>query len=149
MPIYRTCVQVILYVFTSCSNRTTPLRLFCHFGHCVLFLAEVDFFRDCLLRYHLQHRQAFALQERRSVGLVAVDATGLRNVIVPSPKNCIDVCTTSSCRWFTTHSEFPKNCQEFKKTFHLLWTCWTFSVQNEKATVQEWWDQWINLHFLY
>lgn len=61
------------------------------------------FFGEALERYHGQHRMAQVTKEKRSIGMLLVDATKMKNLLIPSPLRCLDV---SSVNLFITTPEF-------------------------------------------
>ncbi|XP_033113100.1 dynein heavy chain 6, axonemal-like, partial [Anneissia japonica] len=51
---------------------------------------DVEFFAEALERYHMQHSQAEAIRERRSIGMLLVNAEDMKSKLIPSPLRCLD-----------------------------------------------------------
>ena len=58
--------------------------------HDTLF-SDVAFFAEALARYHKQHKMAEAIKEKRTIGMILVDALKMKNLLIPSPLRCLDV----------------------------------------------------------
>ncbi|KAJ8313399.1 hypothetical protein KUTeg_009027 [Tegillarca granosa] len=52
---------------------------------------DVAFFAEALDRYHGQHRMAKVIKEKRAIGMLLVDGTKMKNLLIPSPLRCLDV----------------------------------------------------------
>ncbi|TRY65354.1 hypothetical protein DNTS_005929 [Danionella cerebrum] len=52
---------------------------------------EVTFFGSSLDKYHRQHKEALAIQQKRPLGILLVDSTRLKLKLIPSPLHCIEV----------------------------------------------------------
>ncbi|XP_065178852.1 dynein axonemal heavy chain 6-like [Sycon ciliatum] len=91
------CFRSAFKTLARYKQKFTPFLEFYHFnrgrdleGELKEDGQEIDFFRECLKSYDLQHRQALALEERVPVGMMCVDSSHMRGAIVPSPKKCLD-----------------------------------------------------------
>uniref|UniRef100_A0A667W9Y7 Dynein axonemal heavy chain 6 n=1 Tax=Myripristis murdjan TaxID=586833 RepID=A0A667W9Y7_9TELE len=51
----------------------------------------VAFFSDRLKKYHSQHREALAIQQKRHLGLLLINTTQLRDKLISSPLRCLEV----------------------------------------------------------
>ncbi|XP_075260085.1 dynein axonemal heavy chain 6-like isoform X4 [Convolutriloba macropyga] len=51
---------------------------------------EVEFFAKSLEKYHMQHSQALKIKEKRPLGMLMVETTDLKSLLVPSPLRCLD-----------------------------------------------------------
>lgn len=54
-------------------------------------LPDVAFFGEQLSRYHKQHKKAEAIVEKRPIGMLLIDATHMKSLLIPSPLRCLDV----------------------------------------------------------
>ncbi len=52
--------------------------------------ADVEFFAKSLEKYHMQHNQATKIKESRPLGMLMIETTDLKNLLVPSPLRCLD-----------------------------------------------------------
>ncbi|ESN90842.1 hypothetical protein HELRODRAFT_182551 [Helobdella robusta] len=52
---------------------------------------DVAYFQEALDRYHRQYRMIDVIQNKKSLGLILVDATNFKNQLIPSPLNCLDI----------------------------------------------------------
>nr|XP_006813236.1 PREDICTED: dynein heavy chain 6, axonemal [Saccoglossus kowalevskii] len=52
---------------------------------------DVQFFAMSLKKHHDEHNRSLAIQVKRPIGMLLVDAADLRNMIIPSPLKCLDV----------------------------------------------------------
>ncbi|KAK7497834.1 hypothetical protein BaRGS_00010968 [Batillaria attramentaria] len=52
---------------------------------------DVEFFADQLDTYHKQHQMAVKIKEKRPIGMLLVDATKMKGLLIPSPLRCLDV----------------------------------------------------------
>ncbi|XP_060586003.1 dynein axonemal heavy chain 6-like [Ruditapes philippinarum] len=51
---------------------------------------DVAWFSEALERYHGQHKMAEAIKEKRSIGMLLVDATKMKSLLIPSPLRCLN-----------------------------------------------------------
>ncbi|XP_074661680.1 dynein axonemal heavy chain 6-like [Tubulanus polymorphus] len=51
---------------------------------------DVEFFRESLVRYHKQHKMAERIIEKRPLGMLLVDGTKMKNLLIPSPLRCLE-----------------------------------------------------------
>ena len=52
---------------------------------------DVPFFSEALGRYHHEHKMAELIIEKRPIGMLLVDATKMKGLMIPSPLRCLDV----------------------------------------------------------
>ncbi|XP_060075174.1 dynein axonemal heavy chain 6-like [Ylistrum balloti] len=52
---------------------------------------DVAFFTEALERFNGQHRMAQVIKEKRPIGMLLVDGTKMKNLLIPSPLRCLDV----------------------------------------------------------
>ncbi|XP_059155726.1 dynein axonemal heavy chain 6-like isoform X2 [Physella acuta] len=52
---------------------------------------DVQFFAEHLAKYNTQHKMAKHIVEKRPVGMLIVDATKMKSLLIPSPLRCLDV----------------------------------------------------------
>ena len=52
---------------------------------------DVAFFAEALERYHRQHKMGESIKEKRSIGMLLVDAEKMKSLLIPSPLRCLDV----------------------------------------------------------
>lgn len=52
---------------------------------------EVEFFADSLEKYHRQEEMARLIVSKRNLGMLLVDATEMKNKLIPNPRRCLDV----------------------------------------------------------
>lgn len=91
-----------------------------------LLLTDLSFFEKVLALYHSQQKEALTIPQRRNLGLLLVDKTELKEKLVQSPLQCLEVRNTvaailhlCSQMWFTA----------------IFWSCETlFQVINEMLT---------------
>ncbi|XP_041935143.1 dynein heavy chain 6, axonemal [Alosa sapidissima] len=50
----------------------------------------VGFFAESLKKYHSEHQQALAIQQKRHLGMLLVDTTQLKGTLIPSPLRCLE-----------------------------------------------------------
>ena len=55
-----------------------------------LFL-DVAYFSGALLKYNNEHQMAMSIKESRNIGMMLVDTTKLKQVLIPSPLKCLEV----------------------------------------------------------
>ncbi|XP_039271711.2 dynein axonemal heavy chain 6-like [Styela clava] len=51
---------------------------------------DVTFFADSLDKYHSQHKQALLIKTKRELGMLLVDATKLKERLIPNPLRCLE-----------------------------------------------------------
>ncbi|KAM6971776.1 dynein axonemal heavy chain 6 [Aplochiton taeniatus] len=51
---------------------------------------DVAFFGSSLEKYHREHAEALAIQQKRHLGLLLVDTTQLKGKLIPSPLRCLE-----------------------------------------------------------
>lgn len=56
-----------------------------------LLLADVEYFAEHLDTYHRQHKMATKIYEKRPIGMLLVDATKMKGLLIPSPLRCLNV----------------------------------------------------------
>ena len=54
-------------------------------------ISDVSFFSEHLEKYQKENKMALKIFEKRIVGMLLVDATKMKNLLVPSPIRCLDV----------------------------------------------------------
>ena len=59
-----------------------------------LFL-DVAYFEESLMKYTSQHNKAVAINETRHIGMMVVDTKKLKEVLIPCPLKCLQVCFLS------------------------------------------------------
>ncbi|KAL8568337.1 Dynein heavy chain 6, axonemal [Nucella lapillus] len=52
---------------------------------------DVAFFGEHLDKYHKQHNMGVKIKEKRPIGMLLVDATKMKGLLIPSPLRCLDV----------------------------------------------------------
>ena len=52
---------------------------------------DVPFFAEALARYDRQHKMVLEIIEKRPLGLLLVDATKLKQSLIPNPLGCLNV----------------------------------------------------------
>ncbi|GFR70567.1 dynein heavy chain 6, axonemal-like [Elysia marginata] len=52
---------------------------------------DVAFFAEHLEKYNTQHKMARHIAEKRPIGMLLVDATKMKSLLIPSPLRCLDV----------------------------------------------------------
>ncbi|CAG5121593.1 unnamed protein product, partial [Candidula unifasciata] len=50
----------------------------------------VQFFADHLEKYNTQHKMALHIVEKRPTGMLLVDATKMKSLLIPSPLRCLE-----------------------------------------------------------
>ena len=50
-----------------------------------------SFFHEALDRLHRQHAMATAIAEIRHIGMLTVDSTEMKNLLIPNPLRCLEV----------------------------------------------------------
>lgn len=53
--------------------------------------SDVEFFREAFSRYHREIRMSKLISEQKSIGMILVDSTKMKQLILPSPQRCLDV----------------------------------------------------------
>jgi len=61
-----------------------------YLSYCFL---DVAYFSDALAKYNSEEQMATAIKENRNIGMMLVDTTKLKEVLIPSPLKCLDVST--------------------------------------------------------
>lgn len=56
-----------------------------------VFSSDPEFFHEALDRLHRQHAMATAIAEIRHIGMLTVDATDMKDLLMPNPLRCLDV----------------------------------------------------------
>jgi len=65
--------------------------MYCPIFSILWFFSDVAWFSESLERYHGQHKMAEAIKEKRPIGMLLVDATKMKSLMIPSPIRCLDV----------------------------------------------------------
>lgn len=52
---------------------------------------DPSFFHEALDRLHRQHEMATSIVEQRPIGMLTVDATDMKAMLIPNPLRCLDV----------------------------------------------------------
>ena len=52
---------------------------------------DVSYFSEALLKYNNEHQMAKSIKESRNIGMMLVDTTKLKQVLIPSPLKCLEV----------------------------------------------------------
>ena len=60
-------------------------------------VSDVAFFAEHLDKYHKQHEMAVKIKEKRPIGMLLVDATKMKGLLIPSPLRCLDVSWILAC----------------------------------------------------
>lgn len=55
---------------------------------------DLSYFRKALELYHSEHKEALVIQQTSHLGLLLVDKTELKEKLVSSPLQCLEVRTT-------------------------------------------------------
>ena len=58
-------------------------------GMCYILVPS--FFHEALDRLHRQHAMATAIAEIRHIGMLTVDSTEMKNLLIPNPLRCLEV----------------------------------------------------------
>ena len=61
------------------------------------FYLDVAWFNEALERYHGQRQMAENIKEKRSIGMLLVDAIKMKTLLIPSPLRCLDVSNFLYC----------------------------------------------------
>ena len=79
---------------------------------CVLF-TDVAFFADHLSLYNKQHKMAEAIIEKRPIGMLLLDATKMKSLLIPSPLRCLDVSFNTKVIGFIPELNIDSHIQCF------------------------------------
>lgn len=83
-------IAVIILVHCHCSDLVAALLLLL-FHTLTCGVSDVAFFGEHLDKYHKQHSMAVKIKEKRPIGMLLVDATKMKGLLIPSPLRCLDV----------------------------------------------------------
>jgi len=71
--------------------------------HCIVLYSwtcgctDVTFFAEVLGIFDRQHKMLLQIMEKRPLGLLLVDASKLKESLIPSPLKCINVRSSKTC----------------------------------------------------